>query len=197
MKISKKEEYLKNKDKKLMRIIELNGHIKFKPNKDNQFNILAEIVISQFISTLAANSIISKIKKYFNTDHLKEEHFQGLKIEDIKNLGLSHNKARSLKELSELFINKQFQNLADLDSLELHKKLQAVFGIGPWTINMFEIFCIGNLNVFSSKDAGLRKAMNISGMVEINSEWESYDKYADRWSPYKTIASLHLWKTVD
>ena len=123
MKISKKEEYLKNKDKKLMRIIELNGHIKFKPNKDNQFNILAEIVISQFISTLAANSIISKIKKYFNTDHLKEEHFQELSIEDIKNLGLSLNKARSLKELSDLFINKQFQNLADLDRDIFLKKI--------------------------------------------------------------------------
>ncbi len=197
MNFSKKEEYLKNKDKKLMKIIDLNGHIKFRPNRDNQFDILAEIVISQFISTLAAKSIISKIKKYFNTDHLKEEHFQELTIEDIKNLGLSLNKARSLNELSELFINKQFQNLADLDSSELDKKLQTVFGIGPWTVSMFEIFCIGNLNVFSSKDAGLRKAMNISGMVEINSEWEKYDKYADKWSPYKTIASLHLWKTVD
>ena len=62
---------------------------------------------------------------------------------------------------------------------------------------MFEIFCIGKLDVFSSKDAGLRLAMNNFGMVKVDSDWKKYDDYAKRWSPYRTIASLHLWKTVD
>ena len=34
-------------------------------------------------------------------------------------------------------------------------------------------------------------------MVEKNSELEKYDIYANNWSPFKTIASLHLWKSVD
>ena len=80
---------------------------------------------------------------------------------------------------------------------ELKEKLLSVFGIGPWSVNMFEIFCIGKLNVFSSKDAGLRLAMNNSKMIKPNSVWELYDEYAEKWSPYKSIASLHLWKTVD
>ena len=50
---------------------------------------------------------------------------------------------------------------------------------------------------FSSKDAGLRLAMNKGGFVKPNSEWNVYDLYAEKWSPYKTIASLHLWKVVD
>ena len=62
---------------------------------------------------------------------------------------------------------------------------------------MFEIFCVGKLNVFSSKDAGLRQAMNNYGFVKYESDWVEYDKYAEKWSPYKTIACLHLWKTVD
>ena len=62
---------------------------------------------------------------------------------------------------------------------------------------MFEIFCIGKLDVFSSKDAGLRLAMNNFGMVKVDSDWNKYDDYAKRWSPYRSIASLHLWKTVD
>ena len=62
---------------------------------------------------------------------------------------------------------------------------------------MFEIFCIGKLNVFSSKDAGLRLAMNNFEMVDPGSNWKLYDEYAEIWSPYKSIASLHLWKTVD
>ena len=62
---------------------------------------------------------------------------------------------------------------------------------------MFEIFCIGKLDVFSSRDAGLRLAMNNSGMVKPDSDWSDYDKYSEKWSPFKTIASLHLWRTVD
>ncbi len=73
----------------------------------------------------------------------------------------------------------------------------SVFGIGPWSISMFEIFCIGKQDVFSSKDAGLRLAMNRSGMIPPNSDWDVYTKYSEKWSPYKSIASLHLWKSVD
>ena len=80
---------------------------------------------------------------------------------------------------------------------DLDQKLLSVFGIGPWSVNIFEIFCIGKLNVFSSKDAGLRLAMNNYKMVKYGSDWSEYDKFAEVWSPYKTIACLHLWKTVD
>ena len=84
-----------------------------------------------------------------------------------------------------------------LNNEELNKRLVSVFGIGPWSVNMFEIFCLGRLDIFSSKDAGLRLAMNNSKMVQPDSDWIKYDEYAKKWSPYRTIAALHLWKTVD
>ena len=62
---------------------------------------------------------------------------------------------------------------------------------------MFEIFCLGKLDIFSSKDAGLRLAMNKGGFINPGSEWSVYDLYSEKWFPYRTIASLHLWKSVD
>ena len=53
------------------------------------------------------------------------------------------------------------------------------------------------LNIFSSKDAGLRLAMNRGGFINPGSEWSVYDLYSEKWFPYRTIASLHLWKSVD
>ena len=197
MRFSKKEEYLRQKDKKLKKIIDGNGHIYFKPDKKNQFDTLVGIVVSQFISTKAANSIFQNIRKSFESDYLNEKHFQNLSIDEIKNLGLSKNKARTIKEISELFIIKRFDDLTKLTDDNLKKTLLGVFGIGPWSLNMFEIFCLGKFDVFSSKDAGLRVAMNNAAMVEPDSDWKLYDDYAERWSPYKTLASLHLWKTVD
>ena len=92
------------------------------------------------------------------------------------------------------------ENIVELSKLSdqhLNDKLLSIFGIGPWSVSMFEIFCAGNLAVFSSKDAGLRLAMNNSGMIEPDCDWNKYDTYAKKWSPYRTIASLHLWKMVD
>ena len=197
MRFSKKEEYLREKDEKLKKIIDANGHIAFKPNKKNQFDTLVGIVISQFISTKAADSIFKNMKKNFNSEYLNEKHFQNLSIEQIKKLGLSTNKAKTIKELSNLYLSKNIEDLSNLNNKDLNQTLLSVFGIGPWSVNMFEIFCIGKTNVFSSKDAGLRLAMNNYGIIKKNSDWEKYDEYAERWSPYKTIASLHLWKTVD
>ena len=62
---------------------------------------------------------------------------------------------------------------------------------------MFEIFCLGRLDIFSSKDAGLRLAMNNLKMVQPDSDWKKYDEYAKKWSPYRSIASIHIWHTVD
>tara|TARA_B000000565_G_scaffold255678_1_gene237106 strand:+ start:861 stop:1514 length:654 start_codon:yes stop_codon:yes gene_type:complete len=197
MKFSKKEEFLREKDPKLKKIIDKNGHIIFKPNKENQFDTLVWIVVSQFISTKAANSIFTNIRDSFNSEYLNAMHFQNLSTSMIKKLGLSRNKAKTIKEISELYLNQNIKDLSDLNHKQLNQTLLSVFGIGPWSLNMFEIFCIGKLDVFSSKDAGLRLAMNNSGMIKPDSHWEMYDKYANKWSPYKSIASLHLWKTVD
>ena len=197
MRFSKEEEYLRQKDKKLKKIIDENGHIIFKPTKKNQFDTLVGIVISQFISTKAANSIFKNIRENFNSAYLNEKHFKDLKINEIKKLGLSTNKARTIKEISNLYLSKKIKDLSNLSNKELNQTLLSVFGIGPWSVNMFEIFSIGKLDVFSSKDAGLRLAMDNTSMVKPESDWKKYDEYAEKWSPYKTIASLHLWKTVD
>tara|TARA_Y100000816_G_scaffold292542_1_gene288499 strand:- start:10903 stop:11496 length:594 start_codon:yes stop_codon:yes gene_type:complete len=197
MRFSKKEEYLRQKDKKLKEIIDINGHLKFRPNKDNQFDTLVEIVVSQFISTKAANSIFENIRRNFNSEYLHEKHFQNLKINEIKDLGLSNNKAKTIKELSNLYLNQSIGDLSKYNDKQINETLLSIFGIGPWSVSMFEIFCIGKLDVFSSKDAGLRLAMNNCGMIDSSNDWIKYDQYALNWSPFRTIASLHLWKTVD
>ena len=197
MKLSKEEKYLINKDNKLKKVINNNGHIVFKSSTKNQFDNLVGIVIAQFISTSASNSIFKKIKDIFNVDYMDPIHFKELNINQIKDLGVTLNKAKTIKELSELFLSKNFVDFTDMDEKEMNDKLNSIFGIGPWSIAMFEIFCLGKINIFSSKDAGLRLAMNNCGMTKENSKRENYDIYAERWSPYKSIASIHLWKTLD
>ena len=51
-------------------------------------------------------------------------------------------------------------------------------------------------DIFSSKDAALRKAMELAGMIKANSPHDEYEKYSEKWKPYRSTASIHLWASM-
>ena len=195
---SKAEKSLIESDPKLGKVIENNGHLKFSIKKTDPFNELVNIVISQFISTKAAKGIKEKMLKQLNEESFKILSFKNLTISQIKNLGLSKNKAKSIKSLVLFFgQNPNSKNLYRLSEEERYDNLIKIFGIGKWSIEMFEMFYIRNKNIFSSGDAAIRVAMEELEMVKKTNDFEKYDKYAKRWDPYKTIACLHLWHFIE
>ena len=195
---SKAEKSLIESDPKLGRVIENNGHLKFSIKKIDPFNELVNIVISQFISTKAAKGIKEKMLKQLNEESFKILSFKNLTISQIKNLGLSKNKAKSIKSLVLFFgQNPNSKNLYRQSEEERYDNLIKIFGIGKWSIEMFEMFYIRNKNIFSSGDAAIRVAMEELEMVKKTNDFEKYDEYAKRWDPYKTIACLHLWHFIE
>ena len=195
---SKAERSLIKSDPKLGKVIENNGHLIFSIKKIDPFNELVNIVISQFISTKAAKGIKEKMLKQLNEESFKILSFKNLTISQIKNLGLSKNKAKSIKSLVLFFgQNPNSKNLYRLSEEERYDNLIKIFGIGKWSIEMFEMFYIRNKNIFSSGDAAIRVAMEELEMVKKTNDFEKYDKYAKRWDPYKTIACLHLWHFIE
>ena len=195
---SKAEKSLIESDSKLGKVIENNGHLKFSIKKIDPFNELVNIVISQFISTKAAKGIKEKMLKQLNEESFKILSFKNLTVSQIKSLGLSKNKAKSIKSLVLFFSqNPNSKNLYRLSEEERYDNLIKIFGIGKWSIEMFEMFYIRNKNIFSSGDAAIRVAMEELEMVKKTNDFENYDKYAKRWDPYKTIACLHLWHFIE
>ena len=195
---SKAEKSLIESDPKLGKVIENNGHLQFSIKKIDPFNELVNIVISQFISTKAAKGIKEKMLKQLNEESFKILSFKNLTISQIKNLGLSKNKAKSIKSLVLFFgQNPNSKNLYRLSEEERYDNLIKIFGIGKWSIEMFEMFYVRNKNIFSSGDAAIRVAMEELEMVKKTNDFENYDTYAKRWDPYKTIACLHLWHFIE
>ena len=195
---SRAEKSLIESDPKLGKVIKNNGHLKFSIKKIDPFNELVNIVISQFISTKAAKGIKEKMLKQLNEESFKILSFKNLTVNQIKSLGLSKNKAKSIKSLVLFFSqNPNSKNLYRLSEEERYDNLIKIFGIGKWSIEMFEMFCVGNKNIFSSGDAAIRVAMEELRMVKKTSDFEKYDKYAKKWDPYKTIACLHLWHFIE
>ena len=195
---SKAEKSLIESDPKLGKVIENNGHLQFSIKKIDPFNELVNIVISQFISTKAAKGIKEKMLKQLNEESFKILSFKNLTVSQIKSLGLSKNKAKSIKSLVLFFSqNPNSKYPYRLSEEERYDNLIKIFGIGKWSIEMFEMFCVRNKNIFSSGDAAIRVAMEELRMVNKTSDFEKYDKYAKKWDPYKTIACLHLWHFIE
>jgi len=89
------------------------------------------------------------------------------------------------------------KNFFNLTQVEREKSLLKIFGIGPWSVDMFEMFCIRNKNIFSCGDAALRQAMIQLKMVDKDATQKQFEIYAEKWDPYKTHACLHLWEMIE
>ena len=195
---SVEEKFLIKKDRVLSEVIKENGHIKFAVEKKEPFDTLVEIIISQFISAKAAKSIKNKILNEFDEKKFYVNNFKNLSVVQIKDLGLSLNKAKSIKAVIEwLNIKSPIKTFFDLPQNEREKELLQIFGVGQWSVDMFEMFCIRNKNIFSYGDAALREAMMQLEMVDKESTQEEYEAYANKWGPYKTQACLHLWEMIE
>ena len=191
------EKFLIKRDKVLSKVIKTNGPIKFSNSKKDPFDTFVDIIISQFISTLAAKSIKEKMLENFNEKKFKIENFEKLSVVQIKNLGLSLNKAKSIKAVISWLEMQSMKNFFNLTQVEREKSLLKIFGIGPWSVDMFEMFCIRNKNIFSYGDAALRQAMIQIGMVDKDATQTNFETYSEKWDPYKTYACLHLWEMIE
>lgn len=198
MKFSKQEQVLMRKDNSLKKLIISNKHISLEKPTENYYDSLINLVISQFISRSAAISISNKLLLIFDDTVFKEEFFENLTYQQIHMLGLTKNKAKCIKDITYNFINEDFsQKITSLTADEFDRYFLSIYGLGPWTLNMFKLFSLGDEDIFSSKDAALRRAMEISGMVTLGSDHKQYDLYANKWKPFRSIASLHLWRSLD
>ena len=198
MNYSHEEKYLMEKDPKLKILILENQHIKVKKATKNYYHSMINLVISQFISTSAALSISNNLLKQFKAQYFEVSHFSGLSLVDIQALGFSRNKAKSIEAITDQFLTNNFLNnitLLSEDDFDLY--LLSIYGVGPWTLNMFKLFTLGKKDIFSSNDAALRKAMQVNDMVTLSAKHDEYEVYSFLWKPYRSIACLHLWKSLD
>ena len=94
--------------------------------------------------------------------------------------------------------NKFFLDKIDfLPDQEIIDQLIEIKGIGPWTADMFLMFTLQRLDIFPIKDLGIKKGMQkIFNLKNIPSD-NFMIKRSKRWSPYRTIVCLYLWRIID
>lgn len=160
------------------------------------FEALSSSIIGQQISVKAAAKIFGRFRDI--TD-LKPEKVLDLSDEDVKAIGLSGQKSRYIRDLALHFVEDSavFNHLSSLSDDEVIAELTKVKGIGVWTAQMFLIFTLHRPDVFAPDDRGLQLAIqkiyNLPGVPGR----AKLEVFAKRWVPYRSMACLHLWRSLD
>ena len=159
---------------------------------DDNFAIaLCNLIIEQQISFKAAITIKKKfanlIKSFSNKEIIK------LDNDTIKSIGLSYRKVSYIKNILRFFEEEKIE-FNKLNDVEITKKLCSIKGIGPWTAEMFLLFIFHRPDIFSFGDIALINSVKKNYGIENTSEIK---KLILMWKPYRSIASLLLWKSIE
>lgn len=161
--------------------------------ESNYAKAISLLIIEQQVSFKAAIRIkerfLKLIKGKSNDEVIK------IRNEEIKKVGLSKRKVEYIKN-TYLFFDKYKVEFESLNENEIVKELSKIKGVGKWTAEMFLIFILFKENIFSKGDLALINSIKKNYKKEKLSDID-LEKIVEKWSPYKTTASLLLWKSIE
>lgn len=190
-----------SKDKKLKKIIETQGVFELKSRKD-LCNYLCASIMSQQLSTKVAAVIHKRFIDLFGGKSPLPEDILALPEGQLRAIGLSNAKTAYIRHVAEFAIERgiSYKILHKMSDQEVIDYLTEIKGVGKWTVEMMLMFALGREDVFPADDLGIQQAM--AGLYKMNTEnkkqfKEEMHKHAKKWSPYRTYASMYLWRWKD
>jgi DNA-3-methyladenine glycosylase II len=197
--MEKAERSLSRRDQTLRSVIKRHGPCRIRPH-NRYFEILVEAVISQQLSTKAADTICNRFKALYSPDRFPmPERILETPNEKLRATGLSNGKVSFIKDLASKTQEGalKFNRMAKMSDDEVIAMLTQVKGIGVWTAHMFLIFSLGRMDVLPVGDLGIRRAIERLYEFDHLPTAEEIEKIAeDRgWRPYCSIVSWFLWRS--
>lgn len=154
---------------------------------------LAEIILSQQVSKLSAAAMFSRLVKL--VDPLSAENLLILGEAPMIEAGLSRAKQSTLTLVARA-IEEDGLDLAGLCQLPVEEAgahLTAIKGIGPWTAEVFLLFCAGHRDIFPAGDVALQHAVDKGFDLQIRPGEKQLRKLAEAWTPHRGIAARLFW----
>ncbi|HUP91993.1 MAG TPA: DNA-3-methyladenine glycosylase 2 family protein [Solimonas sp.] len=168
--------------------------------KRDPFHTLCLSIVSQQLSSKAADTIYGRVATHVGAKgKLKPQQLIAADTEALRRCGLSYAKVKWLKALAASVDSGQlsFAKLRKMDDEAALQALDDLPGIGRWTAEMYLIFALDRLDIFSMGDVGLRNAVNrLYGKGRKLSDRRTLQLTA-AWAPYRSIASWYLWRSGD
>lgn len=154
------------------------------------FVSLCKIILEQQVSLSSAEAHFKKLNDYLSefspTEILK------LTDEEMRACQISRQKAKYLRALSQAVINNEidFDELSEINSDEVRKKLTSIKGIGNWTADIYLMFCLQNKDIFPLGDIAL--ITTIEELTKTKTE-AGIVRFTEKLKPLRSIAAYFLW----
>ena len=185
-----------NKDKVMSKLIKMHkGHL---VTRNNFFYSLSRSIVSQQISTKAADSIFSKFEKK-SKGKINPKNVSRLSISSLRSCGLSHQKAKGVKSLAEKILNKSFNYklIKKMNDEEAIVYLSSLRQIGRWSSEMALIFFFNRPNIWPIQDIGLLRAISVNYKKKYLPPKIFVNYLKKKFSPYCSVATWYLWRSID
>lgn len=191
--MSEPHDYLRD-DPALGPLVDEHGEIAVDPHED-PFERLVVAIVRQQVSMDAAAAIRERL---FDAVDVTPEGIAGADAAVLRDAGLSSQKTDYVRNVAGAFTEHGYDRdyFRELSDDEVRTELTAITGVGDWTADMFLLFALGREDVFPVGDLGIRK-----GMQELfgddTTRAEMRDLAAERWQPYRSYASLYVWRAYE
>lgn len=157
------------------------------------FEGLAWIVVGQQVSTASAAAIWGRLRGLLEPP--SPEAFLRLPDEDLRAAGLSAMKIRTIRAAASEIVEGRLplDRLHTLPADEAHGLLTRVKGIGPWTADIYLLFCLGHPDAFPGGDLAVQEAARLAYGLERRPDAKALTLLAERWRPWRGVAAKVLW----
>ncbi|WBU32401.1 DNA-3-methyladenine glycosylase 2 family protein [Rhodopseudomonas palustris] len=153
---------------------------------------LAAIVCGQQLSTASAAAIWGRVSAAF--EPFEHDAIKRARSDRLARLGLSTAKIKTLKALAKELAAERLNLdvLAEEDADAAHATLTALHGIGPWTADIYLLFCLGHGDAWPAGDLAVQEAMRIGLGLKARPTVKQMAPLAEPWRPLRGAAA-HLW----
>lgn len=156
------------------------------------FEGLCWIIVGQQVSTAAARAIHGRLQA--GVSPLAPRTVLAASDEALRACGLSAPKIRALRALAQACVDGlDLAGLAAREAGAAHAELCAVKGIGPWTADIFLLFCLGHADAWPAGDLALQEALRMALGLKTRPNAKRATRLAERWRPHRGVAARLLW----
>ena len=196
--------HLHRADPVLARLIDDGGPLPIEPDSrgrpDDLYGALVRTIAGQQLSVKAARAIYGRLTARFDGRTPTPEEILADDPDELRvAAGFSRAKTAYLRSLAEHVISGELEldRLADLPDEEVMRELTAVKGIGEWSAHMYLMFTLHRPDVLAVGDLGIRNAVRDAYGLDAAPKPAELTELAEPWRPYRTRASLYLWRSLD
>jgi DNA-3-methyladenine glycosylase II len=179
-------------DPRLEAVIATAGPVPLR-RREPGFEGLARIIVAQQISVTAAAAIWGRFAA--TVDPVAPEGLLAATPEALRAAGLSAGKVRTLTAIAEAVRD----GSVDLDAVALmapedaHAAMTRIHGVGPWTADIFLLFCAGHPDVWPGGDLALQHAVRMAFGLEGRPAEKACRGLAACWAPWRGVAARLFW----